>query len=114
MSPRTVVASLFLSSFLAAQTVVQPAPAAAPPLPDDVASAIAKEGIEKSQVMRLLRDLTSKVGHRLTGSDNFTNGCNWAKGEFERMGLQVELEKWGEWKLVWNRGRWLGRITSPI
>ena len=113
MSLRPFVASLFLSTFLAAQAAVL-TPAAANPLPDAVAEAIAKEGIEKSQVMRLLRDLTGKVGHRLTGSDNFTKGCAWAKGEFEKMGLQVELEKWGEWKLVWNRGRWLGRITQPI
>lgn len=111
---RSVAASLFLSSFLAAQAAVVRAPASAAVLPDAVAEAIAKEGIEKSQVMRLLRDLTGKVGHRLTGSDNFTKGCQWAKGEFEKMGLQVELEKWGEWKLVWNRGAWVGRITQPI
>ncbi len=84
------------------------------PLPDATAEAIAKEGIDNSQVMRLLRDLTGKVGHRLTGSDNFTKGCEWAKGEFERMGLQVELEKWAEWKLAWNRGAWVGRIVHPF
>lgn len=80
----------------------------------EVAEAIAKEGIDNSQVMRLLRDLTGKVGHRLTGSDNFTKGCEWARDEFAKMGLEVELEKWGEWKLVWNRGPWVGRITKPV
>ena len=114
MSLRHVSALLFLSSFVAAQAAVALAPATAVPLPDALADAIAREGIEKSQVMRLLRDLTGKVGHRLTGSDNFTKGCLWAKEEFEKMGLQVELEKWGEWKLVWNRGPWVGRITQPI
>lgn len=111
---RSLSAPWLLVSLAAAQAVATESSAKAPPLPDNVAEAIAKEGIEKSQVMRLLRDLTGKVGHRLTGSDNFTNGCAWAKAEFERMGLKVELEKWGEWKLVWNRGRWLGRITQPI
>ncbi|MBL8756278.1 MAG: M20/M25/M40 family metallo-hydrolase [Planctomycetes bacterium] len=110
MSLRTVSLTLFLSSLVAAQAAVA---AQDPPLTNAMAEAIAKEGIDKSQVMRLLRDLTSKVGHRLTGSDNFTKGCEWAKGEFAAMGLEVELEKWGEWKLVWNRGTWTGRITAP-
>ncbi len=109
---RSIPALLFVSSFLAAQAAG--AVEVAPPITNEVAEAIVKEGIEKSQVMRLLQDLTGKVGHRLTGSDNFTNGCAWAKGEFEKMGLAVELEKWGEWKLVWNRGPWVGRITQPI
>ncbi len=110
---RTATVSLTFVSLLAAQTATAEAPASTA-LPPDVAEAIAKEGIERSQVMRLLRDLTGKVGHRLTGSDNFTKGCEWAKAEFEAMGLQVELEQWGEWKLTWNRGPWVGRITQPI
>jgi len=86
----------------------------ADPLPREIAQAIVAEGIDKSQVMRILRDLTGKVGHRLTGSDNFTKGCEWARAEFAAMGLSnAHLEQWGEWKLVWNRGAWIGRITSP-
>ncbi|MGB3965442.1 MAG: M28 family peptidase, partial [Planctomycetota bacterium] len=108
---RAVPVLLFVSSFVAAQAATSDQ---APPLTDRMADAIAKEGTEHSQVMRLLRDLTGIVGHRLTGSDNFTKGCEWAKGEFEKMGLSVELEKWAEWKLVWNRGVWVGRITQPI
>lgn len=114
MALRLVPLSILLSSWLAAQAPVVDASTAAPPLPDAVAEAIVREGIDKSRVMHLLRELTGKVGHRLTGSDNFTKGCEWAKAELEKMGLQVELEKWGEWKLVWNRGPWVGRITQPI
>jgi carboxypeptidase Q len=115
MATRTIPASLslLLSSLLAAQAAAPPA-SAVPPLSPAIAEAIAKEGIEKSQVMRLLRDLTGKIGHRLTGSDNYTKACEWAKAEFAAMGLDVELEQWGEWKLVWNRGKWVGRITQPI
>jgi hypothetical protein len=113
MRLRAVPVALFLTSLLAAQAAV-PTPPAANPLPDAVADAIAKEGIDNSQVMRLLRDLCGKVGHRLTGSDNFTKACEWAKAEFEAMGLEVELEKWGEWKLAWNRGAWIGRVTKPV
>ncbi len=112
MSLRSVSVSLFLASWLAAQAATPVA--ATQPISDELAAAIVKEGIDNSQVMRLLRDLTGKVGHRLTGSDNFTKGCNWAKSEFQMMGLEVELEKWGEWKLVWNRGTWFGRIKAPV
>ena len=91
------------------------APADVKPVLDDAtAAAITKEGLEHSQVMRLLTELTS-MGHRLTGSDNFDRAADWAVAEFTKMGLQhVHKEKWGEWNLGWNRGTWKGRITSPI
>lgn len=115
------LSSVLFTAFAVAQAPAAPAPAAAAattqaaPAPIDPALAqkIAAEGIERSQAMRILRDLTGKVGHRLTGSDNFTKGCEWAKAEFAAMGLEVELEKWGEWKLAWNHGPWKGRILSP-
>lgn len=106
----------FLAFMLIAPLWAQnpPAEAIAPVLDEATAAAIRKEGIEKSQAMRLLEDLTSKVGHRLTGSDNFTKACDWAVKEFEAMGLKnVHKEKWGEWNLVWNRGTWKGRVVSP-
>ena len=56
-------------------------------LDDQLAQRIRSEGIDHSQAMRLLRDLTGKVGHRLTGSDNFTKACDWAVAEFTAMGL---------------------------
>jgi hypothetical protein len=81
---------------------------------DTTAAAIRTEGIDHSQAMVLLRDLTA-MGHRLTGSDNFTKACDWAVVEFKKMGLQnVHKEKWGEWNLAWNRGEWKGRILQPI
>jgi hypothetical protein len=76
---------------------------------------IRHQGIDNSQATRILRDMTGKIGHRLTGSDNFTKACAWAATEFHAMGVPVvKLEKWGEWNLVWNRGAWKGRITSPV
>ena len=104
---------LFFSSLVAAQVPATQIAGAAPIAPD-LAAKIAAEGIERSQAMRILGDLCGKVGHRLTGSDNFTKACEWAKAEFTAMGLEVELEKWGEWKLAWNRGAWIGRITDPV
>ncbi len=79
-----------------------------------MAAAIKQEGLENSKVHSILREMTGDIGQRLTGSDNFTKACEWAKCEFEEMGLQVELEEWAEWQTVWNRGKWVGRIVEPI
>ena len=91
------LSSVLLATFAAAQAPAAPAAPASQsaPAPIDPALAqkIAAEGIERSQAMRILRDLTGKVGHRLTGSDNFTQGCEWAKAEFAAMGLEVELDR---------------------
>jgi len=98
------------SLFLSAAVLVASASAQAPA---DIAEKIRVEGIEGSKAMAFLEDLTSNVGHRLTGSDNFTKACYWAMKHFEDMGLEVRLEKWDEWNLVWNRGAWEGRVVSP-
>ncbi len=113
--PRALLSVFFLSSLAFGQEVAVAAAPTKDPIGADLAERIHAEGIGKSQAMRLLRDLTGKVGGRLTGSDNFTKACNWAAAEFKAMGLEnVQLEQWGEWKLVWNRGVWVGRITSPV
>jgi hypothetical protein len=84
------------------------------PLSDEMAARIAKEGIENSQVHAILGEMTGSIGHRLTGSENFTKACEWARDHFEKMGLKVELEEWDEWQTVWSRGKWIGRIVEPI
>jgi len=100
------VFALFLSALTAQQ--------APQPLGDEVAEQIAKEGIENSGVHAILREMTGDIGHRLTGSENFTKACAWAKGHFEKMGLDVELEPWDEWTTIWSRGEWVGRIVEPV
>ena len=91
---RSSLSFLLLSAALCAQAPVETArpataEASAPALlPDGMAAQIRDEGIANSQVMRLLRDLTD-MGHRLTGSDNYTKACLWAAGEFQAMGLPV-------------------------
>jgi len=115
-SLRPLLSLLFLPALLWAQNRGATAEAAAPAalIDDSTIAAIKSEGLEHSEAMRLLRDLT-KMGHRLTGSDNFTVACDWTAAEFSKMGLKnVHKEKWGQWPLVWNRGTWTGRITSPI
>jgi len=87
---------------------------ASKPLSDEMAEAIAKEGIKNSKVHAILGEMTGEIGHRLTGSENFTKACAWAKAHFEKMGLEVELEEWAEWQTIWSRGEWIGRIVEPI
>jgi hypothetical protein len=110
---RTAVPFLLFANLLTAQDAAAPA-VQGDPLPAGMAEKIVAEGIDRSQAMRLLQDLCGKVGHRLTGSDNFTKACEWAMGEFQAMGLEPRLEQWDEWKLVWTRGEWVGRIVAPI
>lgn len=72
------------------------------------------EGIERSQVMAHLDHLVNRIGPRLTSSDNLTVACEWAKDQFEAMGLEnVHLEKWGEMPVGFNRGPWWGRMVEP-
>lgn len=94
--------SLFL--LLAAPVLAQ-----APPITDR----IKVEGLEHSQVMTFEDELCHQIGHRLTGSDNMTRACEWARAHFAAMGLQARLETWDEWKLEWNREEWLGRVLEP-
>jgi hypothetical protein len=114
-----LLALLLPSAPVAAQGAVATAPAAAPAaapaplIPPDVVEAIRREGIDNSKVMQHLDYLTNRIGHRLTGSDNFTEACEWARAEFERMGLEARLEKWGTWKHGWNREQWSGRVLTP-
>jgi len=103
--------ALLVPSLLTSFALGQGAP---PPLSDEMAARIAEEGIQRSKVHAILGEMTGQIGHRLTGSDNFTKACEWAKGHFEAMGLEVELEEWDEWQTVWTRGSWSGRIVEPV
>jgi hypothetical protein len=105
---------LFTGLFAPLASAQETAAQQAKPLTNAMAEAITKEGIKNSKVHSILREMTGDIGQRLTGSDNFTKACEWAKGEFEEMGLKVELEEWAEWQTVWNRGKWVGRIVEPI
>ncbi|MCA8941623.1 MAG: M20/M25/M40 family metallo-hydrolase [Planctomycetes bacterium] len=108
----TLVLSL-LASVVPAQTAVE-ASAPAPLVDDDLVARIKHEGLENSRVMAYLDHLTNSIGHRLTGSRNFTLACEWAKGEFEKMGLEVQLEEWATWPIGWDRGQWQGRVIEPV
>ena len=88
--------------------------AAGAQVPAELAEAIKKEGLSNSNVMAYEDELTNGIGQRLTGSSNFLRACEWAKAEFEAMGLDVHLEKWDTWRNSWTRGQWSGRVVSPV
>lgn len=110
-TPFRSVLSASLLAVLAASAVR----AQAPLIAHDLEAAIKREGLANSRVMDYLDHLTNQIGARLTASDNFQRACLWTKGEFEKLGLvNVQLEKWGEFPVGWNRGQWSGRITKPM
>src|SRR5215210_401831 len=83
------------------------------PQADPVLDAIVKEGRGNSQVMAYLEHLTGKIGPRLTGSTRLTQACEWARAEFEKMGLKSRLEEWGTFPVGFDRGAWSARMTAP-
>ena len=71
-------------------------------------------GHEPSQVMDHLDVLCNRIGPRLTGSDNLTNACEWARDRFASFGIDnARLEPWGEFPVGFDRGPWFGRVIEP-
>jgi hypothetical protein len=69
---------------------------------------------EGSQVMEHLDVLCNRIGPRLTGSDNLTNACEWARDRFAEFGIDnARIEEWGEFPVGFNRGPWSGRVVEP-
>ena len=76
---------------------------------------IRAEGLDRSQVMRIVHVLTDLYGPRLTGSPNFDNSARWAIAEMESWGMRNgRLHEWN-----WGREGWLnekasGHIVAPV
>ena len=82
-------------------------------LDGDLVKRIVTEGTDGSQVMAFQDHLCHEIGSRLTGSRAFDLAADWAVAEFAAMGLDARLEEWGEWKVGWDRGQWMGRVVMP-
>jgi len=96
MSPRALLLLLFLL-----------------PTSDPVVDAMIKEERENSRVMEYLHHLTEKIGPRLTSSTKLSQACEWARSEFEKMGLKARLEQWGSFPVGFDRGPWSAKMTAP-
>ncbi len=104
-----VVAGLVATSLAAAAEKEEGAKARNPELQRIISTA--REG---SQVMEHLDILCNRIGPRLTGSDNLTNACEWARERFAGFGIDnARLEAWGEFPVGFNRGPWFGRVIDP-
>lgn len=86
------------------------------PAPDpDVQAKIRKEGMDNSQIMRVLHYFTDVYGPRLTGSPNHENSAKWAIKEMERWGFtNAHLESWNFGHAGWLNERASAHVISPF
>jgi hypothetical protein len=107
------VAAPILSLILVAVVSAQQA---APERIDASANArIRAEGMERSQVMRIVHVLTDVYGGRLTGSPNYQNAAEWAVKEMASWGMtNAHLEPFDWGREGWWNDKASGHIVSPV
>ena len=77
---------------------------------DPVVTAIISEGRSNSRVMEYLERLPAP---RLSSSTKLTEACEWARAEFEKLGLKARVEEWGKFPVGFDRGPWSARMVAP-
>lgn len=76
---------------------------------------IIDEGKTRNQTMKHLTYLCEEIGPRLTGSSRLERANNWVADKFREFGMQnVEVRKWGEIPVRFDRGPSSGRMVSPV
>jgi len=84
----------------------------APAEPRVVQQAIIEAG-QSSRVQQHLDYLCNRIGPRLTSSEGCQAACEWARDEFQKMGLEARIEKWGEFPVGFERGPAYGALVEP-
>jgi carboxypeptidase Q len=79
-----------------------------------VSDAIIKLERENPRVMEYLEYMTARIGHRLTGSPNNMQACEWAAQQFRSFGLEARVEQWGTFPVGFDRGPSSGGMVSPV
>ncbi|HLX92985.1 MAG TPA: M20/M25/M40 family metallo-hydrolase [Puia sp.] len=80
----------------------------------DMLQKIRNEGLNNSQVMEIIFNLTDASGPRLEGSPGFFRAANWAKAKLASWGLEnAKLEPWGEWGKGWELQKFYIALTAP-
>lgn len=98
---RSLLALSLVSSLLVAQ------------VPEELIPQIIAEGkAPKSEVMKHLDELVNGIGPRLTGSQNLTKACEWARDKFAGFGLRATIEPWGEVAVGFDRGPHAGVLFA--
>lgn len=81
----------------------------------DVQTKIRKEGMDNSQIMRVMHYFTDVYGPRLTGSPNHENAAKWAVKEMTGWGFaNAHLEPWDFGHPGWLNERASGYVLSPF
>ena len=75
---------------------------------------IRDEGMNHSQVMEIVFNLTDASGPRLMQSPGYFKAANWAKTKLASWGLvNANLEAWGNWGKGWELEKYYLAMTSP-
>jgi carboxypeptidase Q len=75
---------------------------------------IRDEGLNHSQVMELVFNLTDANGPRLMESPGYFKAANWAKTKLVSWGLEnASLEAWGKWGKGWELKKYYLALTAP-
>jgi hypothetical protein len=115
MSPSRTLAATLLA--LAAAAVAHPAPPTAgsqvTPAPADAAERILGRALVDDGAWRRLEHLTTRIGHRLSGSPSLEQAIRWAAEGMQADGLEsVRLQPVKVPR--WVRGREWARVVSPV
>ncbi len=75
---------------------------------------IRDEGLNRSQIEPLARQLIDGIGPRLTGSTGMRRANDWTAQRFREWGLtNVVVEPWGQFGRGWDNVSFAGRVVSP-
>lgn len=75
---------------------------------------IKDEGLNNSQVMKILWTLTDDIGPRLTGSPALKHAHEWTRDQLKQWGLQnAHLEEWGPFGRGWTLKRFSAEMVEP-
>ena len=75
---------------------------------------IREEGLNHSQVMEIVFNLTDANGPRLMQSPGYFRAANWAKNKLGSWGLvNANLEAWGKWGKGWELEKFYLAMTAP-
>jgi hypothetical protein len=92
----------------------QGARAQAKPDPNDPVQRIRDEGLNRSQVMETLNQLTNVIGPRLTGSPGMRRANEWTRDTLTRWGLaNAHLEAWGPFGRGWALKHFSAEAVEP-
>lgn len=80
----------------------------------DPVARIRDEGLNRSQVMATLSQLTDVFGPRVTGSPGLRRASEWSREKFATWGMvNAHLEPWGPFGRGWELRRFSAQVVAP-